>query len=344
MSRFWSRLFSISASLRALCVLAGVGSLAIPAQAADFYKDKTVNVVVGFTPGGGYDAYARALARFLGDYIPGHPNVIVQNMPGAGSLTAIRSLDVTQPKDGTVMVIFNPGLITQSIVEPDKVSVDFKKYAFVGVVTPDFRVCYGYGPKGVKSWEDMMSRKEFILGSTAKGSGNYVNGATLRELFNAPVKQILGFPGSAEQRLAIERGELDGDCGSFASIPAQWLQNGSVNLFVRFTRNKQPGMSDSARFIEDFAKTQEDKDLLAVLDAEDEIGRPFVVSRDIPADRLAILRKAFDEVMKDKAFRAEMEKQQLPVDPFTGADAEKLMAKMLNVPASIVQRARTIYE
>ena len=324
--------------------LAGLPVTAMTVQAADFYKDKTINVVVGFTPGGGYDAYARTLARFLPDHIPGHPTVVVQNMPGAGSLTAIRSLDVTQPKDGTVMVIFNPGLITQSIVQPDKVSVDFKKFSFVGVVTPDFRVCYGYGPNGVKSWEDMMSRKEFILGSTAKGSGNYVNGATLRELFNAPVKQILGFPGSAEQRLAIERGELDGDCGSIASIPIPWLTGGKINLFVRFTRDKEAGMPDSARFVEDFAKTQEDKDLLSVLDAEDEVGRPFVVSKDIPADRLAILRAGFDGVMKDPGFLAEMEKQQLPVHPYTGAESEKLMAKMLNVPPAIIQRARKIYE
>jgi hypothetical protein len=107
------------------------------AQAADdFYKDKTVNVIVGFTPGGGYDAYGRQLARFMGDHIPGKPTLIVQNMPGAGSMTAVRALDATQPKDGSVMVIFNPGLIVQSLVQPDKVPVDFRKYAFVGVVTP----------------------------------------------------------------------------------------------------------------------------------------------------------------------------------------------------------------
>ena len=316
-----------------------------PARAADdFYKDRTINVVVGFTPGGGYDAYGRQLARHLSEHVPGKPNVIVQNMPGAGSLTAVRALDVTQPKDGTVIVIFNPGLILQSIVQPNTTPVDFRKYAFVGTVTPDFRVCYGFGPTGVKSWTDMMSRKEFILGSTAKGSGNYVNGASLREVFNAPVKQILGFPGSNEQRLAIERGELDGDCGSFNSIPPSWLTEGKVHPFVRFTREKESFMPDSARFIEEFATTQEQRELLAVINASDELGRPFIVSKDIPADRLAILRKAFDSLMKDPVFNAEMAKQALPVHPINGAESDRMLARMLNTPRAIADRARVIFE
>ena len=323
----------------------GCLALSQPARAADdFYKDKTITVVVGFTPGGGYDAYGRQLARFLADHIPGKPNVIVQNMPGAGSLTAVRALDVTQPKDGTVIVIFNPGLIVQSVVTPDKAPLDFRKYSFVGVVTPDFRVCYGFGPKGVKSWEDMMSRKEFILGATGKGSGNYVNGATMREVFNAPVKQILGFPGSNEQRLAIERGELDGDCGSYNSLPPDWIREGKVHPFVRFTRDKEPYMPDSARVIDDFATTQEQRELLAVVNAEDEVGRPFIVSRDIPADRLAILRKAFDSLMVDPVFKAEMAKQNLPVHPIDGAGSDKILARMLQTPKALADKARKIFE
>ena len=117
-----------------------------PAQADDFYKGKVFTIVVGFSPAGGYDNYARKLARYIGKHIPGNPTVIVQNMPGAGSLTAVRYLDLTAPKDGTAMAIFNPGMVTQSIIEPDRiVRLDFRKYAWVGVVTPDYRVCYGYG-------------------------------------------------------------------------------------------------------------------------------------------------------------------------------------------------------
>src|SRR3984893_4657300 len=197
MAMFKSRAFGLCTMVMAALALAP------QARADDFYKGKLFTIVVGFSPAGGYDNYARVLSRYIGNHIPGNPTVIVQNMPGAGSLTSVRYLNLTAPKDGTVMTIFNPGLVTQSIVQPDKVKLDFRKFSWIGVITPDVRVCYGYGPHGVKSWDDMMHRKEFVLGSTARGSGNYINGATLREVFHAPIKQILGFPGSAEQRLAI---------------------------------------------------------------------------------------------------------------------------------------------
>ena len=123
---------------------------ALPAQAEDYFKGKTLTIVAGFSPAGGYDRYARNLQRYIGKHIPGKPIVIVQNMPGAGSLTSVRYLNLTAPKDGTVMTIFNPGLVTQSIVQPERVRIDFRKIAWVGVVTPDYRVCYGYGPKGIE--------------------------------------------------------------------------------------------------------------------------------------------------------------------------------------------------
>jgi tripartite-type tricarboxylate transporter receptor subunit TctC len=314
------------------------------AHADDFYKGKTLTIIVGFTPGGGYDFYARALARFMPDHIPGHPTTIVQNEPGAGSLVAARSLNFTQPKDGTVMSTFNPGLITQSIIQPEMVNTDFRKYSWVGIATPDFRVCYGYGPKGPTSWDEMMHRQQFILGGTGKGSGNYVNGATLREVFGAPVKQVLGFPGSADMRLAIERGELDGDCGSMSSIPSDWLTNNTAHLFVRFTKEKPPEMSDNAKFIEDFTTTQDQRDLLDVLDAEDEVGRAFAMSGDVPADRLAILRKAFNDTMKDPGFIAETEKAQSPVHPLTGEEAAQIVSKITSVSGDIVAKAKKIYE
>src|SRR5262245_64435547 len=295
-------------------VLAGL--IVAPAYAQDdFYKGKTISSVVGFTAGCGYDLNPRAVARHIGKHIPGNPSGIVQNMPGAGSLTSGRYLDATAPKDGTAVTIFNPGLVTQSVVEPEKVNVDFRKLAWVGIITADFRVCYGFGPNGVKNWADMMSRKEFILGSTAKGAGNYINGATLKHVFNAPVPQILGFPGSAEQRIAIERGELDGDCGSFSSIPQAWINENKAHSFVRFTEGKPPEIPESAVFINTFATTEEQTRLLNVLNAADQIGRPFIMSKQVPAERLTVLQNAFNATMKDPAFLADMEKQQLPVHP-----------------------------
>jgi tripartite-type tricarboxylate transporter receptor subunit TctC len=323
-----------------LFALAAIG----PARADDFYKGKVFTIVVGFTPAGGYDVYARNVARYIGNHIPGNPTVIVQNMPSAGSLTAVRYLNLTAPKDGTVMVIFNPGMVTQSIVQPDKINLDFRQYSWVGVVTPDYRVCYGYGDKSPKTWDEMMSRKEFILGSTGKSSGNYINGATLREVFHAPVKQIMGYPGSAEQRLAIEQGALDGDCGSYSSVPQEWINKGLVHSFVRFTKNRPDEVPENAVYIGGFAKGDEQQQLLDLLNGGDEVGRPFVMSKAVPADRLAVIRKAFDDTMKDPAFLADMEKQQLPVHPLTGDEAEKIVNGLLGAPPNIVAQAKAIYE
>jgi tripartite-type tricarboxylate transporter receptor subunit TctC len=324
--------------------LACIAVTAAPTRADDFYKGKNFTIVVGFSPGGGFDLYARGLARHIGKHIPGNPSVIVQNQPGAGSLTSVRSLDVIAPKDGTVINIFNPGLVTQSIVLPDKVKLDFRNIAWVGVISPDTRVCYGFGPDGVKSWDDMMHRKEFVLGSTGKGAGNYINGATLRDVFHAPVKQVLGFPGSAEQRLAVERGELDGDCGSYNSIPLDWVEAGKVHPFVRFVAKRPSYIPESAVFINNFATTDEQKQLLDVLNAADNVGRPFIMSKQAPPDRLAIVRKAFNDTMTDPAFLADMDKMQLPVNAMTGEEAEAIVEKMVTAPPKILEEAKAIYE
>ncbi len=328
-----------------VCALLGLAVLVAPAQADDYFKGKTFTIVVGFSPAGGYDNYARVLARYIGKYIPGHPTVIVQNMPGAGSLTSVRYLDYTAPKDGTAMTIFNPGLVTQSIVDPDRVHLDFRKFSWVGVVTPDYRVCYGYGPKGITSWDQLMhGGKQFIIGSTGKGSGNYINGAILRAVFHAPVKQVLGFPGSAEQRLAIEQGELDGDCGSYSSIPVDWIQKGLVHNFVRFIKDRPAEIPESAAYIGSFATSDEQRQLLRLLSGGDEVGRPFIMSKQVPADHLAIVRKAFDDTMKDPAFLADTAKQEMPVHPITGQDAEKIVDQLMKVPANIAGLAKPIYE
>ncbi len=326
--------------------LAAAALMAAPqaAVAQDFYAGKTVSIVVGFTPGGGYDAYARLVSRFLPAHVPGKPSVVVQNMPGAGSLTAVRALDATLPKDGTQIVIFNPGLVTQSIVDPKSVPVDFRKLAWVLTATPDYRVCYGFGDKAPKNWDEMMKSQKFILGSTAKGSGNYINGAILRILFNAPVQQVLGFPGSAEQRLAIERGELDGDCGSVSSIPIEWIQSGKAHMFVRFLKQRPPEIPASVPVIDEKATTQEQKDVLAVLSGGDELGRPFVMSQAVPADRLAIMRKAFEDTFKDPALLDAAKKEQLTIDPTPGAESQETVGKMGGVSPAVAAKARTIYE
>jgi tripartite-type tricarboxylate transporter receptor subunit TctC len=330
---------SLSGAALALALAAG------PAAAqSDLFAGKTISIVVGFTPGGGYDAYARVMQRHFANHIPGKPTVIIQNMPGAGSLTAVKYLNATAPIDGTVMSVFNNGLIVQSLTIPDKVDVKFTDLAWVGSITPDYRVCYAWGATGIKTWQDMMARKEFVLGSTGKGSGNYVNGSILRQVFKAPVKQILGFPGSAEQRLAIERGELDGDCGSWTSIPVDWIKENKINSFVRFSAERASDIPESARFVGEFATTQRQKDLLELLSAGDRLGRPLVMSKRVPAERMKIIRDAFDATMKDPAFIEDARRQNLLVDPTNGDEAAKIVAKVASFPADLITEARDITE
>lgn len=331
---------SRSAVLTAFVVAAAIGLLPGMAAADDFYKGKTVNIVVGFSPGGGYDTYARTLARHIGNHIPGEPTVIVQNMPGAGSLTAVRALEATQPKDGTVIVTFNPGQITESLTDPGKVKLKFSDYAFIGSITRDFRVCYAWHATGIKNWDDLTKTKEFILGATAPGVSSYVNGAILRNVFGLKVRQVVGFPGSAEQRLAIERGELHGDCGSWSSIPDDWVREKKINPLVRFSPVSTPDMPANIPYSGALAKTEEQKRILNIVGAAGELGRPYIVSKQVPKDRLEILRKAFDATMRDKAFLSDAEKQSLPVNPANGEEAEKVIAEIYSASPDLVEKAK----
>lgn len=334
-----------SGLLCAILALLSLISSFVSSGAADFYQGKTFTIVVGATPGGALDIVARGLARHISDHIPGKPTVIVQNMPGAGSLTAVRYLDATAPKDGTVMTIFNPGLITLSIVEPNQANIDFTKFNWIGVVSSTFFVCYGRGANGVHSWADMMSRKEFVLGATGRGADNYLAEATLRDVFHAPIKLVLGYPGQSQRLIEIERGELDGDCGSITSVPVEWLREGTAHIFVRFSEQRVREMPNTAPYIGTFAKSEDVKQLVNLLTgAIDKIGRPFIMSSQVPPDRLAVIRAAFAATMDDPAFGDDMQKLHVPVVPLTGAAAQDLIAKMSATPAAIVAKARSIYE
>jgi tripartite-type tricarboxylate transporter receptor subunit TctC len=167
-------------------------------DAASFYKGKTVRIIVGFSAGGGYDAYARLLARYYGQYIPGHPTVVVQNMPGAASLKAVQYLGAGAPADGTTIVTFNAGLITQSLTIPDKVKVKFLDYAWIGNISEDFRVCFTWNGTGIKSWKDFLARDKETFGNTGVGTSAYIDDRMLSDLFGVKMHAVMGYPGSAD--------------------------------------------------------------------------------------------------------------------------------------------------
>jgi tripartite-type tricarboxylate transporter receptor subunit TctC len=303
-----------------------IGAILTGARAsADSFAEKTVTVVVGYSAGGGYDQYARTLARYLGSHIPGNPSVVVQNVPGASTLLAVRHLDDGAPTDGTVITMFDPGLITSSLATPETIKINLSDYRWIGTLARDQRVCYSSAASGVKTWQDLMSQSKFMMGATSKGADAYVNGAILRKIFHAPVIQVAGYPGSAEQRVAVENGELEGLCASWASLPPEWISDNKINVLVRFSAKLPDRMSPKVPYVLDLAKSSDDKSLIKILSAPGELARPFIVSQKTPPATLAILRRAMSETIQDAAFGADLKRQSLPLDPISGADAEKMI-------------------
>jgi hypothetical protein len=333
-----SAFIAASAFAFAAVVTAASTTPASAQDVASFYKGKTVTVAVGFSPGGGFDIYARLVARHIGKHIPGSPTAIVSNMPGAASLKSVQSLQVG-PKDGTQMDAFNPGLITQSLLEPDVVPFRFTSVAFLGSVTADIPVCFSWSTTGVKTWDDLMKSKLFNIGSTAPGTTAYIQGAILKNVFKAPVKQITGYPGSDEQKLAMERGELDGSCGSWDSIPPDWIEGKKFYPFVRYSKNAPDYIKPLPPFIGDLANDEQKKALAPILVVND-MYRPFIVAREIPPERLKALRAAFWATMHDPQFLTEAKKGGRNIDgPMTGEQVDQIVADLYANPPDVVAQA-----
>lgn len=312
------------------------------AQAPSF-EGKTLRIVVGFAPGGGYDSYARVLSRFMGQHLPGKPNVVVENMPGAGSLTAVRWLDGPAPKDGTAIVAFNPGLITQSVLEPEKIgNINFLNYAWIGNMARDQRVCYLWADKGVKTFDEFRARKGWNFGTTGVGVSNWVNFKTLQGLFDVDMKIITGFRGSGEQRIAIERGEVDGDCGSWSSISQDWIDNKKIVTILKLSQQLPPGAPNEVPYANDIAKSDADRAVLNVINGAGEIGRPMIASKQVPAEVQAVLRKAFNAALAEKGATEEAAKMRLPLQSMTGEEVVAELKRLYEAPADAVKRARAI--
>lgn len=318
-----------------------------PAKAqspAEFYRTNRLSIVIGYSPGGGYDLYARLLSRHIGAHMPGNPIVVVQNAPGAGSLTAVRRLEGNLPKDGTVLVTFNPFLITDAMINPDKVGVDFNAVAWIGSIMRNSTICFAWHTTGIKDWNDLLKRDEFIVGATNKGTSSYTHSSMLKNIFAVRVRQILGFPGSAEQQLAMERGELDGECGAWTSISPESLREGKINSLVRFTPVKVAGMPDDLPYAGDLAKTPEQKAIIDIVTAPGELGRPFIMSGAVPPDKIAAVRGAFDAMVADRAFLGEAEKLQMPLSIVGSAEATAVVKRITSFPRDIVAKAAKVIE
>jgi tripartite-type tricarboxylate transporter receptor subunit TctC len=322
--------------------IAIVLALAAPAQAQpaeEFFRNRTVTILVGFTAGGGYDLYARLLGRHLGRHLPGNPAVVVQNMPGAGSAKATQFVYGMAPKDGTVLATVSRGMATEPLINDAK--FDARRLTWVGSITSETSVCATWHTSAVKSWPDMFAR-EFTLGGSATGADPDTFALILRNLFGARVKLVTGYPGGNDINLAMERGEVDGRCGwSWTSIKSQkqaWLRERKISLLAQFALDKHADLPDVPMALER-AANDEQRQVLRLLIAGQFVGRPFFGPPDLPDDRKAALRAAFDATMKDPQFLEEAGKLDLEISPVSAAAIDAFLADIYRTPKEAVAKA-----
>jgi tripartite-type tricarboxylate transporter receptor subunit TctC len=319
------------------CVVAAL-TLAAPARAQsveEFYRGKTVTILIGFSAGGGYDLYARLLARHFGKHIPGNPTVVAQNMPGAGSLKAALNVYSVAPKDGLTLATVSRSVVTDPLLIGS--NIDPVKLSWLGTITSETSVCATWKTSPVKTWDDMFKR-EFTLGSSAVGDDTAGFALIMRNVFGAKVKLVTGYPGGNDVNLAMARQEVDGRCGwSWTSLKSQkqWLPN--INVLVQFNLEKNPDLPDVPRALE--RASQEQQQVLRLLIAPQYVGRPFFSSPDIPAERKAALRAAFDKTMKDPEFLAEAAKADMEISPVSGATLDAFVAELYKTPKDVVAKA-----
>ena len=322
-------------------------ALAIPAGAqaqsvADFYKGKTVTVIVGYTAGGGYDLYARTLSRHMGRHLPGNPNFIVQNITGAGSLNAANNIYNVAAKDGTVFGTFGRGLAMEPLIGTARVQFDATKFTWLGSGTNEISICATWHTSPIKTWQDAL-KAQFTVGGEGAGSDPDTYAAFVRNVFGVKLRLVTGYHGTSDIILAIERGEVDGRCGwswsSIKSTRAAWISEKKLNYLVHNSDAKAPELPHIPS-LTDFANERQ-KQILKLVTSRQTMGRPFAAPPGVPADRALALRRAFDATLKDPAFLAEAEKLRLDVNPVSGEDVDRLIAELYATPKDIVEEART---
>ena len=333
---------AIAFALPALLTL-GFGSAHAADPVANFYRGKTVQVLVGFGPGGGYDLYARTLARYMGRHIPGNPTMVPQNMPGAGGVKAMNYLYNVARKDGTVIGTFARGLPIEPLLgHAQGTQYDATKFGWIGSVSDEVSICAYWNTSGIKTWKDMQT-KPSTIGASAAGADSEIFPTVLKNLFHLPTKVVTGFSnGGADIVLGMERGEVGGRCGwswsSLLSENKQLLDGKKINIVLQLALKKHEDLPDVPSVM-DLPTTAENKAALKLIVSRQSIARPFTAPPGLPAPRLEALRAAFDATTKDPQFLAEAKRLQLEVRPVSGTDVEKLIKELYATPKDVVRLA-----
>jgi len=332
---------------RKLSMLALLACFAVaPALAqgeADFYKGKTISVLIGFGPGGANDVWARLLARHMNRHIPGEPNMVPQNMPGAGTLKLANHLATSAPRDGTVFGLISRGIPLEPLLGGQNVLLDPQKMTWIGSPDKDTSICAARKDAKVQNMQDLRTM-ELTVGATGSGADTAIYPEFLTEFLRLKFKTIKGYPGSNEIVMAMERKEVDGICVAFQSINRTRLfLEGQLNILLQAGIEKDPGIPADVPLVTDLtAGSKADTDALRLFLARAALGRPFVGPPEVPAARANALRRAFEATMKDPAFMAEAERLKLTIEPITGADLARIITLIYATPKDVVQRVSQV--
>jgi tripartite-type tricarboxylate transporter receptor subunit TctC len=332
-------------SIARICLAASAAALlatSVRAQSVEeFYKGKNVNLIIGYSVGGGYDLYARLVSRYIGKHIPGRPTVVAQNMTGAGSLRAAAFLYSAAPKDGTTFGTFGRTIATTPLLAPATAQFDGTKFTWLGSVTNDVSTCIIWHTSPVKTWNDLLE-KPVTFGGEGPGADPDVFALLYKNVFGAKVKLVTGYHGTNDTVLAMERGEVDGLCGlSWSTLKGrhqQWMNDKKINILVQAAMKKEPELA-GVPLINEFARTREQQQILKLFLVTQEMARPFAAPPAIPEDRKAALIAAFEQTMKDPEFLAEAKKLNIDVNPVTGKEIDAMLAELYATPKDVIEKA-----
>jgi len=331
----------------ALVTLLAVAAPALAQEGvANFYKGKTITIVVGTSAGGGYDTYSRLMARYMTKHIPGNPVVVVQNMPGAASNLAAGYVYGVAPRDGTFIVAPFPASIIETLIsEKAQTRFDASKFNYLGSANSDVYVCLSRADSGIKTLDDAMT-KEIIVGATADGGSTRDFPTLLNKVLGTKFNVVNGYAGTREITLALEKGEVQGQCGtgwsSISSLKPDWFRDGTVNIVVQEEATGYPELNAKGiKRTVDFAKTQEQRQMLELLYSQEIFGRPYMVGPEVPAERVEALRQAFMETWKDPELVAEAAKMKLDIGALSGADVQSVVTKVFATPPSVIAKVKS---
>jgi tripartite-type tricarboxylate transporter receptor subunit TctC len=326
----------------ALGLFLAAACMAAPAAADDFYAGRTISVIVD--GGGAYETYARILAQHLPKYIPGRPAIIVQEMPGAAGVRAANYLYNIAPRDGTVIAGLHGAVLTAPLLNPNAAAFNVARFSWIGNVTRDTYVGYVWHTSPVQSLEEARS-KQLVLGGTSVGGNGIDMAIVARDVFGLRIKIVSGYKTSAETKIALERGEID---GTFANLwtslkQTDWLAKSLVRVIVQHGSQKHPELPGTPLF-RDLARDDAERQMLDILGVREEVTRPYLAPPEIPAERLEVLRRGFDATLGDPAYLADMQHQRLEVEaPSSGEDLTAVVDRIAKTPPAVVQRLVTLF-